>query len=112
MDLSPSSPSRQPRPLGFRVPSGGSRPAAGLPHLPPFLLVSSYVSNGSVYFDTAKFASSEGHSYGKLVPEAVGDQQALQEGEGEWGGAGCRPRRGFRGFPHEGGGKFYLIYFY
>lgn len=51
--------------------------------MPRFLLVSSYVSNGSVYFDTAKFASSEGHSYGKLVPEAVGDQQALQEGEGE-----------------------------
>ncbi|XP_025211639.1 cysteine--tRNA ligase, cytoplasmic isoform X2 [Theropithecus gelada] len=42
-----------------------------------------YVSNGSVYFDTAKFASSEKHSYGKLVPEAVGDQKALQEGEGD-----------------------------
>lgn len=42
-----------------------------------------YVSNGSVYFDTAKFASSEGHSYGKLVPEAVGDQKALHEGEGD-----------------------------
>ncbi|XP_063584416.1 cysteine--tRNA ligase, cytoplasmic isoform X8 [Pongo abelii] len=42
-----------------------------------------YVSNGSVYFDTAKFASSEKHSYGKLVPEAVGDQNALQEGEGD-----------------------------
>ncbi|XP_037373291.1 cysteine--tRNA ligase, cytoplasmic isoform X2 [Talpa occidentalis] len=42
-----------------------------------------YVSNGSVYFDTAKFASSENHSYGKLVPEAVGDQKALQEGEGD-----------------------------
>uniref|UniRef100_A0A8C5LH35 Cysteine--tRNA ligase, cytoplasmic n=1 Tax=Jaculus jaculus TaxID=51337 RepID=A0A8C5LH35_JACJA len=42
-----------------------------------------YVSNGSVYFDTAKFAASEKHSYGKLVPEAVGDQKALQEGEGD-----------------------------
>ncbi|XP_054580859.1 cysteine--tRNA ligase, cytoplasmic [Eptesicus fuscus] len=42
-----------------------------------------YVSSGSVYFDTGKFASSERHSYGKLVPEAVGDQQALQEGEGD-----------------------------
>ncbi|KAG8522564.1 Cysteine--tRNA ligase, cytoplasmic, partial [Galemys pyrenaicus] len=42
-----------------------------------------YSSNGSVYFDTAKFASSEHHSYGKLVPEAVGDQKALQEGEGD-----------------------------
>lgn len=46
-------------------------------------LVSSYASNGSVYFDTAKFAASEKHSYGKLVPEAVGDQKALQEGEGK-----------------------------
>ncbi|ERE81063.1 cysteinyl-tRNA synthetase, cytoplasmic [Cricetulus griseus] len=42
-----------------------------------------YASNGSVYFDTAKFAASEKHSYGKLVPEAVGDQKALQEGEGD-----------------------------
>ncbi|XP_049637157.1 cysteine--tRNA ligase, cytoplasmic isoform X2 [Suncus etruscus] len=42
-----------------------------------------YVSNGSVYFDTAKFAASERHHYGKLVPEAVGDQKALQEGEGD-----------------------------
>ncbi|XP_053141465.1 cysteine--tRNA ligase, cytoplasmic isoform X2 [Hemicordylus capensis] len=42
-----------------------------------------YVSNGSVYFDTMKFDASEKHSYAKLVPEAVGDQKALQEGEGD-----------------------------
>ncbi|KAH0620960.1 hypothetical protein JD844_021889 [Phrynosoma platyrhinos] len=42
-----------------------------------------YVSNGSVYFDTIKFDASEKHSYAKLVPEAVGDQKALQEGEGD-----------------------------
>ncbi|XP_015281381.1 PREDICTED: cysteine--tRNA ligase, cytoplasmic, partial [Gekko japonicus] len=42
-----------------------------------------YVSNGSVYFDTMKFDTSEKHSYAKLVPEAVGDQKALQEGEGD-----------------------------
>ncbi|KAL4622703.1 cysteine-tRNA ligase, cytoplasmic isoform X1 [Arapaima gigas] len=42
-----------------------------------------YVSNGSVYFDTAKFNSSDKHSYAKLVPEAVGDQKALHEGEGD-----------------------------
>ncbi|KAM9301842.1 cysteine--tRNA ligase, cytoplasmic [Gastrophryne carolinensis] len=42
-----------------------------------------YVSNGSVYFDTAKFHSSDRHYYAKLVPEAVGDQKALQEGEGD-----------------------------
>ncbi|XP_014388583.1 PREDICTED: cysteine--tRNA ligase, cytoplasmic [Myotis brandtii] len=77
----------------------GSRLASGLPHLPRFLLVSSYVSNGSVYFDTAKFASSEGHSYGKLVPEAVGDQQALQEGEGMGRGHGSPPGRAAHGPP-------------
>uniref|UniRef100_A0A8C5QV53 Cysteine--tRNA ligase, cytoplasmic n=1 Tax=Leptobrachium leishanense TaxID=445787 RepID=A0A8C5QV53_9ANUR len=42
-----------------------------------------YVSNGSVYFSTAKFHSSDRHYYAKLVPEAVGDQKALQEGEGD-----------------------------
>ncbi|KAF0022362.1 hypothetical protein F2P81_025398 [Scophthalmus maximus] len=42
-----------------------------------------YESNGSVYFDTSRFDSSPQHSYGKLVPEAVGDQKALQEGEGD-----------------------------
>jgi hypothetical protein len=44
--------------------------------------VCSYVSNGSVYFDTMKFSQNEGHYYAKLVPEAVGDAKALQEGEG------------------------------
>uniref|UniRef100_A0A8C6T3B8 Cysteine--tRNA ligase, cytoplasmic n=1 Tax=Neogobius melanostomus TaxID=47308 RepID=A0A8C6T3B8_9GOBI len=42
-----------------------------------------YESNSSVYFDTAKFDTSPQHSYAKLVPEAVGDQKALQEGEGD-----------------------------
>ncbi|XP_068116762.1 cysteine--tRNA ligase, cytoplasmic isoform X1 [Hyperolius riggenbachi] len=42
-----------------------------------------YVSNGSVYFSTAKFHASDNHYYAKLVPEAVGDQKALQEGEGD-----------------------------
>ncbi|XP_060768022.1 cysteine--tRNA ligase, cytoplasmic isoform X2 [Neoarius graeffei] len=42
-----------------------------------------YESNSSVYFDTAKFDASSEHSYAKLVPEAVGDQKALQEGEGD-----------------------------
>ncbi|XP_068616701.1 cysteine--tRNA ligase, cytoplasmic [Brachionichthys hirsutus] len=42
-----------------------------------------YESNGSVYFDTCEFDSNPQHSYAKLVPEAVGDQKALQEGEGD-----------------------------
>lgn len=42
-----------------------------------------YESNGSVYFDVAKFDSAKGHHYAKLVPEAFGDQAALAEGEGD-----------------------------
>lgn len=61
-------------------------PAGQLVTPSPLALCSSYASNGSVYFDTVKFANSEGHSYGKLVPEAVGDQKALHEGEGKRSG--------------------------
>ena len=46
--------------------------------------VDRYESNGSVYFNTSKFDGSPQHSYAKLVPEAVGDQKALQEGEGSF----------------------------
>ena len=35
-----------------------------------------------MYFDTIKFGASEKHSYARLVPEAVGDMEALAEGEG------------------------------
>lgn len=42
-----------------------------------------YEANGSVYFDTIKFGSSGKHAYARLVPEAVGDMEALAEGEGE-----------------------------
>ena len=35
-----------------------------------------------MYFDVTKFSSSPDHRYAKLVPEAVGDLQALAEGEG------------------------------
>lgn len=42
-----------------------------------------YESNGSVYFDVATFNARPGHKYARLVPEAYGDAQRLQEGEGE-----------------------------
>lgn len=42
-----------------------------------------YQSNGSVYFDTEKFANDPKHFYAKLVPEAFGDCKALSEGEGD-----------------------------
>lgn len=41
-----------------------------------------YESNGSVYFNTPKFATCGHHDYAKLVPEAVGDAAALADGEG------------------------------
>ena len=43
-----------------------------------------YESGGSVYFDTIRFANSDKHDYAKLVPEAVGDMEALAEGEGNF----------------------------
>merc|ERR1719458_1838602 len=42
-----------------------------------------YESNGSVYFNVSGFDASKDHYYAKLVPEAFGDQGALQEGEGD-----------------------------
>ena len=45
-----------------------------------------YESNGSVYFDVARFDSIQKHHYAKLVPEAFGDTSQLQEGEGDLSG--------------------------
>ncbi|KAI1297852.1 Cysteine--tRNA ligase, cytoplasmic [Halotydeus destructor] len=42
-----------------------------------------YDSNGSVYFDVKQFDSKPHHKYAKLVPETVGNLQALAEGEGD-----------------------------
>ena len=41
-----------------------------------------YRSDGSIYFDTAKFDADEKHSYAKLVREAYGQRKDLEEGEG------------------------------
>lgn len=43
-----------------------------------------YESKGSVYFSVADFDNSEKHFYARLLPEAVGDQNALQDGEGTY----------------------------
>ncbi|XP_057668067.1 cysteine--tRNA ligase, cytoplasmic [Diorhabda carinulata] len=42
-----------------------------------------YEAGGSVYFDVAAFDKSNKHHYAKLVPEAYGDTNSLQEGEGD-----------------------------
>lgn len=43
-----------------------------------------YEANGSVYFDVGAFDKKEKHFYAKLVPEAYGDTNSLQEGEGQF----------------------------
>ena len=48
-----------------------------------YYTINSYESNSSVYFDTVKFSQHPDHTYGKLVPEAIGDVDAINEGEGE-----------------------------
>lgn len=45
-----------------------------------------YESNGSVYFDTEAFRAAKNHTYGKLVPENVGNEGLLAEGEGHAAG--------------------------
>ncbi|VDM05017.1 unnamed protein product, partial [Schistocephalus solidus] len=41
------------------------------------------VESGSVYFDTKRFADTEGHFYAKLMPSAYGDADKLASGEGD-----------------------------
>ena len=41
-----------------------------------------YESNGSVYFDVKKFQEADGHSYAKLEPTSVNNDELLLEGEG------------------------------
>ncbi|CDW84464.1 cysteinyl-trna synthetase [Stylonychia lemnae] len=41
-----------------------------------------YESNGSVYFDVAKFNDGEKHKYAKLEPTSATDTEKLKEGEG------------------------------
>jgi len=57
-----------------------------------------YESNGSVYFDTMKFATSPSHEYAKLVPEAVGNLDALAEGEGDLSQATSKEKKSDRDF--------------
>lgn len=46
-----------------------------------------YESKGSVYFDVEAYSADPDHSYAKLKPTAVGDAQALADGEGVLVGA-------------------------
>ena len=41
-----------------------------------------YEANGSVYFSVDKFSKCDGHTYAKLEPINVGNEELLAEGEG------------------------------
>lgn len=41
-----------------------------------------YESNGSVYFDVAKFNANPNHTYAKLEPTSATNKELLAEGEG------------------------------
>jgi len=75
--------------LNIQVPDVLTRVSEYVPEIVEFIVQIinngyAYESNGSVYFDVQTYRVSGSHKYAKLVPEAVGDAQALQEGEGKY----------------------------
>ena len=80
--------------LGVLPPDALTRVSEYVPEIVAFIarIIArgfAYPANGSVYFDTAGYAASKRHTYGKLVPENVGNTEALAEGEGVLAAAGA-----------------------
>lgn len=72
--------------LGVQPPDMITRVSEYMPEIIDYIKVLvdkdiAYESNGSVYFDTAKYQTC-GHIYGKLMPEQIGNSELLAEGEG------------------------------
>jgi cysteinyl-tRNA synthetase len=72
--------------LGVEVPDMMTRVSEYVTEIIDFIAVIvekgfAYESEGSVYFDVAKFTAA-GYSYAKLSPEAVGNGELMAEGEG------------------------------
>lgn len=72
--------------LGVQPPDIVTRVSEYVPEIITFIktLVDkgiAYPSNGSVYFDTGEF-TRQGFTYGKLMPEQIGNSDLLAEGEG------------------------------
>jgi cysteinyl-tRNA synthetase len=72
--------------LGVQLPDIVTRVSEYVPEIVAYIQVLidkgiAYESNGSVYFSVAKF-QSKGHTYGKLMPDQVGNAELLAEGEG------------------------------
>ena len=72
--------------LGIQLPDVSTRVSEYIPEIIAYIEVliakgSAYESNGSVYFSVEGFEKA-GHKYGKLVPEQIGNEKLLAEGEG------------------------------
>ncbi len=72
--------------LGVSVPDVVTRVSEFLPEIIQYIEVLitkgiAYEANGSVYFSTKDF-EEVGHTYGKLMPEQIGNSDLLAEGEG------------------------------
>eukprot|EP01090_Pellita_catalonica_P019586 TRINITY_DN6717_c0_g1_i1.p1 TRINITY_DN6717_c0_g1~~TRINITY_DN6717_c0_g1_i1.p1 ORF type:complete len:755 (-),score=147.76 TRINITY_DN6717_c0_g1_i1:78-2129(-) len=52
-----------------------------------------YKANGSVYFDTQKFADAEPHEYPKLMPASANDVELLEDGEGSLTDSGAKSEK-------------------
>jgi len=72
--------------LGVPVPDIVTRVSEFLPEIVDYIQVLvdkgiAYAAGGSVYFSTKDF-EAQGHKYGKLMPEQIGNSELLAEGEG------------------------------
>lgn len=72
--------------LGVQLPDVNTRVSEYVPEIVEYVesLVKkgmAYESNGSVYFSVNDFVA-QGHKYGKLMPEQIGNSELLAEGEG------------------------------
>jgi cysteinyl-tRNA synthetase len=83
--------------LGVQLPDMSTRVSEYVEEIVSYIedLISkeiAYESNGSVYFSVQSF-EAKGHTYGKLVPEQIGNSELLAEGEGALASAEASDKR-------------------
>ena len=92
------------RKLGVPEPDIVTRVSEFIPEVVDYIQVLidkgvAYAAGGSVYFSVAGFEAA-GHTYGKLMPESIGNQQLAAEGEGALVDNSCVHASALRVFPY------------